>query len=719
VKILLTVHQFFPDYTSGTEVLTFSVAKELIRRGHTVAVITAFPTSADVTDADRYDEHHLDGMHVYRFHHAYIPMGGQNSVAELEYDNHLAARYFESVLREFKPNVVHFFHMLRLSSRIIDVTVKAGIPAYYTPTDFWSICPTAQLLLPNGKVCSGPSIAAGNCVKHFAEMRPGSRAQRIAPHVPNFVAEAIVVLVNKNLLPEHRISPDIRAMSKRKNFLITRINWLDGIISPTHFMTKTLIDNGVDRRLMLESAYGIDVSEHAVTAPSLEPGELLTIGFIGTLAPHKGCHVLIEAFKLLPPGTARLKIYGNLKDFAEYNAGLLGRAQGREDIEFCGTFPNSDIGKVLEGLHVLVVPSVWFENAPLVVYSALAAKRPVIASDFPGLSENVKDDVNGMIFRPGDFTALHAKLHRLVSDPGLLARLSSNCRPPKSTPTYVEELLAVYAASPRTALAPEMRPARNLPDMTLWNKPGVMRGWAAVGFKGPARIGVRIGGATVGETRIFMSRPDVHATLDPKKEKSKSNAFGYTIVLPGNIDRRAAEIFCEGHDGKALVLPLSAIAANETITLGKGDFIAIDSEQFIWQDVGEGFLFGWASAGYAPPARVALRLDGKVLGETAHFQSREDVRNLLMVEGHEPAVDSYGFTLSAPDGIDRNAAEIYCEAQDGRTFVVTLRDVPVEKMTGSGGNYVAIDKERMRWRGNLGFSAMNEGLGLGRVGEPT
>jgi len=705
LKILLTVHQFFPDYTSGTEVLTFSVAKELIRRGHTVAVLTAFPTTPEVVDADRYDEHDLEGIHVYRFHHAYVPMGGQDAIAELEYDNHLAARYFDRILCQFKPDVIHFFHMLRLSSRMIDVAMKAGIPAFYTPTDFWSICPTAQLLLPNGKVCSGPSIAAGNCVKHFAQVRAGSRAQRIAPRVPDLVADAVVGLVNHHLLPEHRTSPDIRAMSKRKKFLITRINWLDGIISPTPFMTKTLIDNGVDRRLILQSAYGIDMGGYAIAAPEVKTGEPLTIGFIGTLAPHKGCHVLIEAFKLLPPGAARLKVYGNLKDFPEYNASLRQRAQGREDIEFCGTFPNGDIGRVLEGLHVLVVPSLWFENAPLVVYSALAAQRPVIASDFPGLSDNVKDDVNGMIFRPGDFQALHTKLNRLVTEPGLLARLSGNCRPPKSTPAYVEELLAVYAASPRAALPPPQQPARKLPDMTFWNKPGVMRGWAAVGFGTPARVGVRVGVTVVGETRTFRERLDVREILQSGGQKVEAAAFGYTLMLPGGINRSDAEIFCEARDGRTVTLPLVEITNGETLSLGGGDCIAVDSEQFIWHENGIGFLSGWAAVGGAPPIRIALRVGSETLGETVSFQPRPDVKDGISAENHGSTDDGYGFVLGVPNGIDRLAAEIYCEDRNGRTLVVPLRDLVAGNLVARGnGDYVAIESERMVWYGNEAFA---------------
>jgi glycosyltransferase involved in cell wall biosynthesis len=55
-----------------------------------------------------------------------------------------------------------------------------------------------------------------------------------------------------------------------------------------------------------------------------------------------------------------------------------------DNIKFCGTFPNKDIFTIFETIDVLIVPSVWFENTPLVIYSAQASNCPVIGSDLPG-----------------------------------------------------------------------------------------------------------------------------------------------------------------------------------------------------------------------------------------------------------------------------------------------------------------------------------------------
>ena len=170
------------------------------------------------------------------------------------------------------------------------------------------------------------------------------------------------------------------------------------------------------------------------------------VGFVGMLAQHKGCHILIDAFQALPPGRAVLKIYGNTEGYPEYSAKLKRLAGNHGAIEFCGVFPNSKIAEVMADLDVLVVPSLWYENTPLVLYSAQAAHCPVVASDFPGISEVIRDEVNGLLFEAGNVAALVKQLSRLIDEPDLAARLSANSQQPKSTATYVDELLSIWNA---------------------------------------------------------------------------------------------------------------------------------------------------------------------------------------------------------------------------------------------------------------------------------
>ena len=137
------------------------------------------------------------------------------------------------------------------------------------------------------------------------------------------------------------------------------------------------------------SHYGIDTSGTQDAPKNHNVPPPLRIGFIGTLGPHKGCDLLIKAFKKMSDLDATLTIYGNLERFKSFVSELRRLAGGDERITFAGTFSPEEIGRVISGMEVLVVPSRWYENTPLVVYSAFAAGTPVVATALGGLSEVV------------------------------------------------------------------------------------------------------------------------------------------------------------------------------------------------------------------------------------------------------------------------------------------------------------------------------------------
>ncbi len=447
MRILLTAHQFFPNFTAGTEVLTRSIALELIKRGHVVHVLAGYPDSEDLADEDRFDEYEFEGIHVYRFRHAYVPMGGQVSMIEIGYDNHLAAAFFDRILDNFQPNLVHFFHLNRLGTGLIDRAVIAGIPRFMTPTDFWAICPTTHLLLGDGSFCTGPSAHGGNCLKHFAQSTQGGLVGKMADWLPTAGADLLVRLTKDGFIPVYPKQVEVLAIANRLPVNVSRLNQLNGLIVPNRFMREFLVRYGVAPDLMTEAAFGVDVTSTDASERRSSYSGPLRIGFIGTLAPYKGCHVLVDAFKLLPTAAATMKIFGRPEDFPSYVSALQVHTGDDEFIEFGGTFANSEISRVLEEIDVLVVPSLWYENTPLVVYSAQAAQCPVVASDLPGLSAVIQHNENGLLFSPGSCVELAQQLARLISEDGLLSRLSANAHPPKSTVSYVDELLAVWQSA--------------------------------------------------------------------------------------------------------------------------------------------------------------------------------------------------------------------------------------------------------------------------------
>jgi len=441
MKILLVAHLFLPDYFSGTEILTLHTALELKSRGHEVQVLTGFPASADIPDAERFDCYEYDGIPVTRFKHAHTVMGGQNNVAEQEYDNHLVARYFTVLVEKFRPDVVHFFHLMRISASVVDVCFQRGIPTVLTPTDFWFVCPTSQLRLQDGTMCTGPDRVGANCVRHLAALKMPGFATSILNLLPETALYGLVQIAS--LAPLRYLGPArlVSALSRRRNFLKDRLNRIDKVLVPTRVMQQTLQHQGLDPAHVRYCAYGVRSPNMIARSPRAQGA--LSLGVIG-LGEHKGAHILIQAVRQLANLDLVVKIYGRPSDFPEYAEKLKEWADGDNRVNFCGAFPNDQIGVILSQLDILVVPSLWFENAPLVIYSAQAAGVPVIASNVAGIAELVTDGDNGCLFPAGDVNRLAEILAGLAQDRRQIARLSERARVPKTIASYTDELLAVY-----------------------------------------------------------------------------------------------------------------------------------------------------------------------------------------------------------------------------------------------------------------------------------
>lgn len=444
LKILLTVHQFLPEYSSGTEVLTFETAKELQRLGHEVLIFTGFPASKPLRDEERFDSYHYQGLQVERFLHAHIPLGGQTNTTEAEYKSLFFASYFRNFLMKTKPDMVHFFHLSRLSASAVEVCHELKVPMVLTPTDFWFVCPTVQLRLTDNSMCSGPRWGGANCVRHITELNQSEEIKTKVRKMPEWLIALGMTAINHGMAADKWYAPHVKALSQRHLYTRAQINKIERVLVPTRLMEKVLTKNGLEGKKVRYAPFGLNL-EYLQFNPRQNANGPLRLGFIGTLYEHKGVHVLIEAITSLDRSIrVELKIYGNENEFPEYVARLKQLAGSDERISFCGTFPNYEIGKVFSSLDVLVVPSLWYENTPLVIYSAQAAGCPVIVSDLAGMTEPIRHEDNGLAFQPGNAAALAQIVERVYNDRALLEAMSRRARKPRSTQEYARQIDSEY-----------------------------------------------------------------------------------------------------------------------------------------------------------------------------------------------------------------------------------------------------------------------------------
>ena len=451
MKIIVTVHQFLPDYSSGTEVIALGIARELQGRGHEVVVVTGYPDPRPLRDEERFDRYTYDGLRVERFRHSPDPMGDQSVVTELAYDNRLFARAFDRLLAEVEPDVVHFVHLARLSAALVGPCVERGIPTVFTATDFWPVCPYSQLRLGGNELCAGPDESALNCIRHFAEnltAHPVSIPAAVA-RAPDWLVGLGVRAATSPRLPlaAPRFFTEVRALVGRQQFLRRELNRIDRVLAPSRLMERKLVEGGIDADRVSFLPYGIDAAGGERGA---ERGRerVLRLGFIGSVAEHKGVEVAVEALRLLPPALpVELSIYGapgSHPTYQAYFAQIQALAERDPRIRLLPAFPNEEVRRVLDTIDALVVPSLWHENTPLVVYEAFAAGCPVIGSEVEGIAEIVGHEINGLLFAPGDSSGLAAAIRRLAENRGLLRTLASRTKPPLSVPDHVSRLVEIY-----------------------------------------------------------------------------------------------------------------------------------------------------------------------------------------------------------------------------------------------------------------------------------
>lgn len=445
MKVLIAVHRFLPGYSGGTETLVLGVARQLKARGFDVCIFAADPALAPGSGTSDHDEYEIRGIRIFRLY-ATAVTSLATAPAQSEYLNPRARAHFRQLIEDFNPDIVHIFHFHGLGVGLIDVSLERSLPVFFTPTDFWIICPTMSLTLWDGSECPGPMANGGNCFKHLAIAAGGVRAS-VIKRIPVRLVECVAWASSRSGLPGGVVSRNLPALAHRRKIIAQKLGLLTKIFSPTEIMTQLLLGDGVDPGQVVKCPFGIELEGFDALVPRPHRPDGIVVGFIGTLRPLKGCLVLLEALKTQPILGLTVKIYGRETDDPVYFKEVSSRAAALPFVHLAGTFPPEELSQVLAGIDVLVVPSIWDENTPLVVLNALAAKCPVIGSDVTGINAVISHEYNGLLFPKGDGQALQGCLERISTEPGLLKTLSANCQPPRSAKDYVDTLVEHYQSA--------------------------------------------------------------------------------------------------------------------------------------------------------------------------------------------------------------------------------------------------------------------------------
>lgn len=409
--VVHVVHGWPPWSLAGTELYAARLVERQAAAGREVAV---YARLADPTRADGATRERLEG--AVRLRLVVNNFRRRDPLARNAVLDRRGERDFARFLAEERPAIVHLHHLAGHALGLAAVAARHGAAVVWQLQDWWGLCARANLLDTRRQLCPGPT--AGRCARclpltalppapllnralHLLRRRLARRAMR---HAALFVAGSAAVVASyrsAGLLPPR-----------------ARVEVLD---------------------------YGVPA--HPVARPPRvrAAGEPLVVGFLGSLLPHKGAHLLAAAAATLPAGSVELRLWGDAGVDPAY-AREVRRAAGAARLELLPRFDEREREAVFAGLDLLAVPSLGLESYGIAAREALARGVPVLAARRGALAElfGGAAEGRGALFDPERPHELAALLGRAAAEPEQLRRWAAAPAPVASSDEHAAAIDGLY-----------------------------------------------------------------------------------------------------------------------------------------------------------------------------------------------------------------------------------------------------------------------------------
>ncbi|HIF40603.1 MAG TPA: glycosyltransferase [Planctomycetes bacterium] len=453
MRVALVANGLPPHARTGVETHAANLASALVRAGVEVEVFAPCPLDGLAPYAQRREGRGTaEGPWSVTWIHL-PPPGGSNQAHE-----DAVHRAFGAFLDAERPDVVHFEHLLGLGLGALRAVNERNLPSLYRAHDFHLISDCPTLCAPDLSDL-GPHDVDG-----LARARVGREFldgfSDLGDH-HGWVLEGDLDTESASRLAAilHGPSAQVEGLEAAREVIIA---WqamgrmiaagVDRCYTSSPRLLSQL-QGGLGRALECRPA-GIDVQALAGDG-SRTPGESLRIGFLGGIGKHKGLHLLLDAFESLPKGQVTLQVHGGGTD-SVYRDQMRARARN-VGADWRGAYRAQEVGEILREIDVLVVPSLWVENAPFVIMEAQAAGCPVVVSRSEFTKERVREGVDGLLFERGNKDSLLETLQRLLVEPDLMESLRAGIEPPLDLSIEVQGWVEIYAElqAERGARTPE------------------------------------------------------------------------------------------------------------------------------------------------------------------------------------------------------------------------------------------------------------------------
>jgi glycosyltransferase involved in cell wall biosynthesis len=324
-----------------------------------------------------------------------------------------AARLLQDIVQRERPDVAHL-HIFygQLSSAILPVLRRNGVPTVMSVHEYRMLCPTSTLFRSGRGVCE--------------ECASGRRwhAVRNACNRESRAASALSAL-------------ECYWRDARYPYA----EYIDQFVMVSEFCRQKHLQYQPELSAKSCTIYNfIDATPVGDVAEAARGDHLL---YAGRLSPEKGVAELLAAVASSPAITLRVAGTGSQE------GELRQRYASAPNIEFLGKLTREALAEQIRAARYCVVPSIWYENNPMSVLESFAEGTPVLGAEIGGMPELISEGVTGLLFAPGDPRSLRDALARAAALPEEAHReMRERCRTlvveRHSPGVHLDALLAAY-----------------------------------------------------------------------------------------------------------------------------------------------------------------------------------------------------------------------------------------------------------------------------------
>jgi glycosyltransferase involved in cell wall biosynthesis len=191
---------------------------------------------------------------------------------------------------------------------------------------------------------------------------------------------------NKSLLQSSVLAVDSYYNNSYRNVY----SYPDIFITPSHFMAKQLNKMGFNHEIkVIHNPINISQFKRTKKMNGLQQ----TVLYAGRFSKDKGIELFLEAASKLKKVKFLIAGVGDLIEMV--------KKAGKEmaNVEYLGSLNRDQLFDAFDRSDFLVLPSIWFENNPMIIIEAMTYGLAVIGSDIGGIPELINEG-RGYLFDP-------------------------------------------------------------------------------------------------------------------------------------------------------------------------------------------------------------------------------------------------------------------------------------------------------------------------------